>query len=84
MNAPDTILDVEAADDFSPLGRQERLPQASRGSAKMMATQRETAVGCAGSGNAAAPTFTIMALLTGVPGGGPRDMLLGPRKMRHR
>ena len=47
----------------------------------------EAARACAGSGNAAAlgaanwlalaaaPTFAIMALLTGVPGGGPPDML---------
>ena len=53
----------------------------------MIATQRETAVARAGSGNttvpgaadwlylAAAPTFAIMALLTGVRGGGPPDML---------
>jgi hypothetical protein len=51
------------------------------------AGQRETAGACAGSGNApalgpadrlslaAAPTFAIMALLTGVLGGGPPDML---------
>jgi hypothetical protein len=59
----------------------------SRGSATMMATRRETAGAGAGSGNAAAlgaadwlclaaaPTFAIMALLTGVLGGGPPDML---------
>jgi hypothetical protein len=53
----------------------------------MMATQRETAGAGAGSGNAAAlgaadwlslaaaPTFAIMALLTGVVGGGRSDML---------
>jgi hypothetical protein len=53
----------------------------------MIATQRDTAGGCAGSGNAAvlgaadflylaaAPTFAIMALLTGALGGGPADML---------
>ncbi len=53
----------------------------------MIATQRETAGACAGSGSAAAlgaadwlclaaaPTFAIMALLTGVLGGGPPDML---------
>jgi hypothetical protein len=51
----------------------------------IIATQRETAGACAGSGNAAAlgaadwlylaaaPTFAIMALLTGVLG--PSDML---------
>ncbi|MDB5409950.1 MAG: hypothetical protein JWL84_4862 [Rhodospirillales bacterium] len=53
----------------------------------MIATQCETAGGDARSDNAtalgaadflclaAAPTFAIMALLTGVLGGGPRDML---------
>ena len=63
------------------------MPQASRGSATMIATQRETVGACAGGGNtaalgaadwlclAAAPTFAIMALLTDVLGGGPPDML---------
>jgi hypothetical protein len=53
----------------------------------MTAHQRETAGACAGSRDAAglgatdwlclaaAPTFAIMALLTGVAGGGPQDML---------
>jgi hypothetical protein len=53
----------------------------------MIAAQCETAGGSTGSGNAtalgaadwlclaAAPTFAIMALLTGVRGGGPPDML---------
>ena len=53
----------------------------------MIATQREAAGGAAGSSHAAAlgaadwlclaaaPTFAIMALLTGVLGGGPREML---------
>lgn len=53
----------------------------------MTASQREAAGRSAGSGNAAAlgaadwlclaaaPTFAIMALLTGVHGGGPMDML---------
>ena len=52
----------------------------------MIAAQCETAAACAGSGNAAAlgaagwlclaaaPTFAIMALLTGVLGGGPQDV----------
>src|SRR5438105_3216847 len=63
------------------------LPQATRGSAAMIATQRETEGACAGGGNAAArgiadflclaaaPTFAIMALLTGALGGGPPNML---------
>jgi hypothetical protein len=58
----------------------------SRGSAMMISAQPETADACAGSGNAAAfgaaqwlsfaaaPTFAIMALLTGL-GGVPPDML---------
>jgi hypothetical protein len=53
----------------------------------MIAPQRETTGACAGSGNAgtlgaaewlclaAAPTFAIMALLTGIFGGGPPDIL---------
>jgi len=53
----------------------------------MIATGREMADGSAASGNAAvlgaadwlclaaAPAFAIMALLTGVLGGGPHDML---------
>ena len=53
----------------------------------MIAQQRETAGACAASLDAAglgaadwlclaaAPTFAIMALLTGVVGGGPQDML---------
>jgi hypothetical protein len=60
-----------------------RMPQASCECATMIAAQRETA----GGGNAtplgaadwlclaAAPTFAIMALLTGVLGGGRMDML---------
>jgi hypothetical protein len=53
----------------------------------MIAAQCETAAACAGSGSAAAlgaadwlclaatPIFAIMALLTGVLGGGPLDVL---------
>jgi hypothetical protein len=63
------------------------MPQASQGSATMIATQCETAGAYARSGNAlalgaagwlglaAAPTFAVMALLTGVLGGDPSDML---------
>src|SRR5882672_3497949 len=59
----------------------------SRRSATMIATRHETAGSSAGSGNAtglgaadwlclaAAPTFAIMALLTGVLGGGQPDAL---------
>ncbi len=62
-------------------------PDTKVGSATMIATQRETAGGSVASGDAAAlgaadwlclaaaPTFAIMALLTGVLGGGSPDML---------
>jgi hypothetical protein len=90
MNAPDTNLDVEAADDIRISPRSagtKRIPQASRGSAAMIATQRETAGRlrrrwqCSRLGAAdwlclaAAPTFAIMALLTGAFGDGPPDVL---------
>jgi hypothetical protein len=64
-----------------------RMPQAGRGCAMMIAAQHEAADGAAGSGNAAAlgvadwlclaaaPAFATMALLTGVLGGSPPDML---------
>ena len=64
-----------------------RLPETGRGSTTMIATQRETAGACAGSGNvaalgaadwlclAAAPSFAIAALLTCVLGDGRADML---------
>jgi hypothetical protein len=63
------------------------MPQRSRNSPTMIAARSETAAACAGSGQAsalgaadwlglaAAPTFTIMALLTRALGGGPSDML---------
>jgi hypothetical protein len=44
MNAPDTNADVEAADDILMSPRSagtKRMPQASRGSATMIATQRK-------------------------------------------
>ncbi len=60
-------------------------PDTKVGFATMIATQRETAGGSATSAAtlgaadwlclAAAPTFAIMALLTGVLGGGSPDML---------
>jgi hypothetical protein len=62
-------------------------PDTNAGSSPMSATPRETAGGSLASGNAAAlgaadwlclaaaPTFAIMALLTGVVGGGSPDML---------
>jgi len=87
MNAHNPNLDVDAANDVSPSPRSTGTKfEDSRGSATMIAAQRETAGGCAGSGNAAAfgaadwlslaaaPTFAIMALLTSVLGGGPLDM----------
>jgi hypothetical protein len=69
MSAHDPKLDVDATNDISTSPR-----STGRGA-------------CAGSGDAAAlgaadwlslaaaPTFAIMALLTGVVGGGPLDML---------
>ncbi len=90
MNAPDTNVDVEAANDICTSPRSARVKkmfEASRGSATMIAARRETAGGSTGSGNdaalgaadwlslAAAPTFAIMALLTGVLGGGSLDGL---------
>jgi hypothetical protein len=50
MNAPDTDLDMEAADATAP------------GAAGWLRL-------------AAAPTFAVMAVLTGALGGGPPDML---------
>jgi hypothetical protein len=62
-------------------------PDTNVGSSAMSATQCETAGGCVASGNAVtlgatdwlglapAPTFAIMALLTGVVGSGSPDML---------
>jgi hypothetical protein len=79
-----------AADDVWTSPRSagtKKMLQDSRGSATMIATQRETGDGSAGSGSAAAlsaadwlclaaaPTFAIMAQLTGVLGGGPAYML---------
>ena len=89
MNAHYPNLDVEAANDISTSPHStgtKKMFDDSRGSATMVATRRETAGACAGSGNAAAlgaadwlslaaaPTFAIMALLTGVLDGGPPDM----------
>src|SRR5712671_4539939 len=90
MNAHYPNLDVEAGNDIlmSPRSTGARkMFEDSRGSATMIAAQRDTAGTRAESGNAAAlgaadwlclaaaPTFAIMALLTGVLGGGPPDML---------
>jgi hypothetical protein len=88
INTADTNVDVEAANDMcaSPHSAGTKtLFEASRGSATMIAAQHETAGGSAGSDDApplgaadwvcltAAPTFAIMALLTGIPGHGPLD-----------
>jgi len=57
MNAPDPNLDGEAAEDIwtSPhWAGTKKMFQGSRGSATMIATQRETAGGSAASGTAAA------------------------------
>jgi hypothetical protein len=62
------------------------LPQASRKSVAMSTVNHDSADACGGSGDgtalgaadwlclAAAPTFAVMALLTGVLGGDPTDM----------
>ena len=74
MKAPDPHLEVEAADEIWT-------------SPRVFAAQRDTASGSAGGGHAAAlgaadwlslaaaPTFAIMALHTGVFGGSPPGML---------
>jgi len=76
----DTLMSPRAAGAKRP-------PQTNRGSATLVAARRETAGACARSGDAAAlgaadwlclagaPTFAIMALLTGVLSGGPPDMI---------
>jgi hypothetical protein len=81
MNVRFPNLDVEAANDISTFPRStgtKKMSEDSRGSAAMIADQRETAA-ARGAADwlsfAAAPTFAIMALLTRVLGGGPLDML---------
>ena len=89
MSAYHPNRDVEATDRISTSPRStgtKKTLEDSRGSATMIAAQLEPAGDCAASGNAAAlgaadwlclaaaPTFAIMALLTGVLGG-PLDML---------
>ena len=88
MNAPDTNLGVGTAKDIwtSPLSADtKKMPQAVA-NPPMIATQLETAGGRSGNVNAAslgaadwlclaaAPTFAIMALLTGLLGGAMPDM----------
>ena len=63
------------------------LPQASRKSVAMSTVNHDSADACGGSGDgtalgaadwlclAAAPTFAVMALLTGVQGGGQPEIL---------
>ena len=90
VNAPDTILGVEAGDDICTSPRStgtKKMFEGSRGSATMIAAARELAGGSAGCDNAAtlgvadrlclaaAPSFAIMALLTCVLGGGRLDAL---------
>jgi hypothetical protein len=72
---------------ISALGVSIRAAKQSSGSVTTVAARRETAGASVGSGPtaargaaewlglAAAPTFAIMALLTGVLGGGPSDLL---------
>ena len=69
MNAHYPNLDVKAADDILMSPR-------PTGTKRMPGSENAAAVGAAGwLSLAAAPTFAIMALLTGVLGGGPPDML---------
>src|SRR6266436_68073 len=90
MNAHYPNLDVEAGNDILMPSRStgtKKMFEDSRGSATMIATKRETAGTYAEGGNAAAlgaadwlclaaaPTFAMMALLTGVLGGGSPDAL---------
>jgi hypothetical protein len=89
MNVPDANLDVGLRVDIWTPRRSAgtmRMPP-SVAEPPMIATQLETASGSAGGISAAAlgaadwlclaaaPTFAIMALLTGVLDGGPSDML---------
>jgi hypothetical protein len=70
MNAPDTSLDVAAANDIRPGPRPPGANETGRPAG------RGAALGAAdGLCLAAAPTFAIMALLAGVSGGGGPDML---------
>jgi hypothetical protein len=93
MNAPDPNLDVATADDIWTSSRStgtKKMFEGNRESAPMIVTRRETADGSARSGHAAAlgaadflclaaaPAFAIMALLTGVLGGGQPGMLCAP------
>jgi hypothetical protein len=98
MNARYPNPDIEAANDISTYPRStgtKRMFEDNRGSVTMIATQRETAGACAGSGNAAAlgeadwlslaaaPTFAITALLTGFFMSAGRICSARPRKVRH-
>jgi hypothetical protein len=89
MNARDTNLGVRAAEDARTFhsSARSRWMRRTIASPPMIVTRPETsgvrsgwvnaaALGAAGwLCLAAAPTFATMALLTGVPGVGPRDML---------
>jgi hypothetical protein len=88
MNAHYPNLDVEAGNDiWTPPRSTGAKKMFEDRSATMIATERETAGTRAESGNAAAlgaadwlclaaaPTFAMMALLTGILGGSSSDML---------
>ena len=80
MSAPYPNVDVKAANDISMPSRSTRTKttvEDSRGSAMTTAGNgNAAALGAAGwLSLAAAPSFAIMALLTGALGGGPPDML---------
>jgi hypothetical protein len=71
---------VEAANELAtcPRSTGTKMFEDGRASATMIATPRETAAALGAAGwlsLAAAPTCGVMALLTGVLGGGPPDML---------
>jgi hypothetical protein len=69
MNAHYPNLDIKAADDILMSPR-------LTGTKKMLGSGNAAAVGAAGwLSLAAAPTFAIMALLTGALGGGAPDIL---------
>ncbi len=71
---------------FPSLARMKSLPQASRKSVAMSTIDRDSTDACGGSGDgtalgaadwlclAAAPTFAVMALLTGVQSSGQPDI----------
>jgi hypothetical protein len=74
MNALNTTIDVETAEEVRtsshPASPDERRSPAADGAVHCLAHDLADWLGLA-----AAPTFALMALLTGVPGGAPPDLL---------